>query len=684
MGTENVKLTANTSGAQQAMGSLKTSWINAAAGMAVVEKAFNMVAGAVGGVNQKMRDQAKLFSAVKDDMQLAAVQMAMAASDGMIKPMTLARGANVLMRGDLKLTQEQMNTVAKAAVELGRATGEDVNQVFQNFSNALNTGATRSLGAYGIAIDEAGSKAEKKKAIIERLTAQYGGLSIAASDAAEVQDKAANEMELQTNIIAKQADGLSQLWTKYKDFYTSEFLAGGVDVLFGTSLARGKQLEELFALLGKQARSLEIDFLMSAARTTNAQQNLQLDLLLHNQEEIVKSAEAYAKSRNAELATLEKSIDLDKRRLSMASQLGISMDDVFATNSRLQAAEARRVELNQIITAEMERANGLAAGLAEIYETRLKSAVQGVADALKTFGIGYTSAADLAAAAKAAEAERKRREAARAASAAEWQKDKEAERAAIADFYSDRTLAKIKAIDDEIRRERDIRDQGIRDAQAADLAYEENKARQRKAIDEARGEIIMRNAEKESEIRKKALDKDLEDRKRYVAKTKELVEGLATVSINAIFAEKKARDGLSKTEYMMKQLKVYMKGEALKYLAKSIGYAAEGTAAIFWNPPAAAAAFKASALSLAAAAAFGSGSAAAGAMGGNNKPSSASGSGSSSKTPDREAVGGATATPANVTINIMGRGVLFGTRDDLMRDIHAGMQSAGKRGVIGA
>jgi hypothetical protein len=79
-------------------------------------------------------------------------------------------------------------------------------------------------------------------------------------------------------------------------------------------------------------------------------------------------------------------------------------------------------------------------------------------------------------------------------------------------------------------------DEAITAEQLGYAAEINRKMEQEKRLDDARAELIEANARRESDIRKKAAEEDLARRKEYVAKSKELVEGLATVSINAIFA----------------------------------------------------------------------------------------------------------------------------------------------------
>lgn len=681
MAKSNVKLTADTSQAQQAMGALKTSWINAAAGMSVIENVLGKVGGALASVNQALRDQGQFFSAVKNEFELAAVQMAMAASDGMIKPMTLARGANVLMRGDLALTQEQMNTVAKAAIELGRATGNDVNQVFDTLSKAISTGAVKSLADYGIIINEGGSKSEKAAIALKRLEDRFGSLTIAVGDAAEAQDKLANEQHLNMMVAAKQFDSWSQKYTRWKGEMV-EGLSLITDTIAGTSFSNFEQINRTMKGMlqvqedtAKARVELEKSYrtwsLVAASDFSNRRERIEAEQKL-----IGIRAELLKVSKNA--------VDQEQKIISYAQQHNFELTDIFQRKKWIELVQGNINKLTKDVDADAAKWNLTVAVTQKTYENIYKFA-KGIAG---TIGAGMVWAetdeeekARLERQKKAAEARRKADEAAYKASmdaTREYLKAKEEESAKSLDADIEKLGRHFDAMRELEKRKRDeaTTEQQLAEAQrindAADRARELRKKQR---------EWLREDVAKEDAIRKAALEKDLARRKEYVAKTKKLVEGLAQVSLAAIFAEKKARDGLSRTEYMMKQLAAYMKGEALKYAAKSIGYLAEGVAATFWNPPAAAAAFKASAISAAAATAFGGASVAAGKFAGSGTSGTSGGSGSGASAPSREAVGGASERP-NLTIVVGERAVLLGTMDDLMRTINGGLESARRRGVL--
>jgi hypothetical protein len=755
--TTNVKLTADTSQAQQAMSALKAGWINAAAGLTVIEKAFNFVAGAAEKVNQALKDQGQFYSAVKSDAELAALQISMAATDGMIKPMALAKGANVLMRGDMKLTQEQFNAVAKAAVELGRATGEDVNSVFDRLSKGVLKGSVEAFSEYGITIRATGTIHERQATILKEITSRYQGVEVAAKDAGEMMEKTANETELAMLQNAQKVDGLSQKWSQFKSFLATEWVPGGLDAVLGTSLSKTNQLKDLLwrlrkdsvdsskAVVDEQIRGM--DLLYQARKEERAdeyrafQQNIvEIDEEIKRKTRLLELAQQLAKGGapgsqdnvkrvekeivelgNARVANLAMMEQYETRHAQQTSKVGalvaeemharknaldkarqtertllaidalqksgkVSVMSQFEINEQLYDVRKEISDLEPQVTREMQQQ-------ATLLEVGRKAAVgmlsliQSVQPGRILSVLGETEEQRKARLKREADEAKRKREAGKAAYTKSMEETE--------NYLKQQDEAAAKSLDDQLAKFGQHQDAMIAlKKQKADeelareqLGYAEEinrKVEQQRRIDEARAEIITRNAEKENEIKKKAEAEDLARRKEYINKTKELVEGLSQVTLNAIFAEKKARDGMSRMDYVLKQLQAYMKAEAMKYAAKSLGYLAEGIAATFWNPPAAAAAFKASAVSAAAAAAFGGGAAAAGALGGNNKASSSGASSASKSGADAQrAEVGATEARGSVNIIIGGSGVLWGgTVDDLMRKIQDGLNSANRRGVI--
>ena len=365
MATKNVKLTADTSQAQQAMGALKTSWINAAAGMAVIENVLGKVGGALQSVNQALRDQGQFFSAVKNEFELAAVQMAMAASDGMIKPMTLARGANVLMRGDLALTQEQMNTVAKAAIELGRATGEDVNAVFDRLSKGVLKGSTEAISEYGISVSSTGTIQQRQVAILAEIEKRYGAVTIAVGDAAEAQDKLANEQHLNMMVAAKQFDSWSQKYTRWKGEMV-EGLSLITDTIAGTSFSNFEQINRTM----KGMLQIQEDTARSRAELEKSYRTWSLVAAsdFSSRQERIEAEQKLIGIRAELLKVSKKAVDQEQIIISYAQQHDFVLTDIFARKKWIEFVQGNINKLTKDVDADAAKWNLTVAVTQKTYE----------------------------------------------------------------------------------------------------------------------------------------------------------------------------------------------------------------------------------------------------------------------------------------------------------------------------
>jgi hypothetical protein len=762
-----IQITANSEIAQKAIDAIGGSWIKANAVMNVVENMFNKVAGAANKVTQVMRDQGKFFSAVKDDMALAAVQIGMSVTDGMIEPMALAKQANVLMRGDLKLSQDQFNAFAKAAVEIGRATGEDTEAIFDRLTKGALKGSVEAMEEYGIRVDQSGTKTQRSARIVDEITKRYGGLSIAAQDAGEVMDSTANKTELQLLMIAKQTDGLSQTLSKFKNFYITEFVPGIVDALAGTKLAASNAPKEMIKNLEEQWRiradSINLDV---KARDVEKQKYAMLksqgasyaDLMVQRQ-----------KIDNLDRQIVEKANvlkDVAKNIGTIVSQNNLEYDDFFKLNSVIAEASGVIEESTENIGHHLENHVRMASSLAIVFESRVLPAVKNIADMIPVSldWKGWALQGTKAGKEKDAAAKRAREKAIQEAEQtakriyeihkAHRIKEIEEDYKKIVDvaimeedaiFLINEKYGKlrkiaagdaVKLVELEYKRVEEIAEAKARIAAADAAAKEKEKSiaegiaarqkdladlveshRTKRAEEGLNKRINLANTEAEAialtrqkfdtrrvgaddkslieityeeetaidAIKDKFAQKDLERRKAMIAAVKDTTVEASNVMLQALTADAKAREGLGRTDYMMKQLSAWMKAQALKHAAQSVGALAEAAAAYYLNPPAVGPALRAAALHAAAATAFGGASMATSAMAGSGKSSgsSSSSSSSASSTTQREAVGG-TAEQSRGTVNIVigGRGVLFGNPDELARKLSEIMNSANRRGRI--
>ena len=116
------------------------------------------------------------------------------ATDSLISELSLAR--LVEYKNELKLTKEQTEAVAKAAIHYGRIAKIDFNQALKAVTDMAVNARVRGLSKLGIVIDDvAGTPTEKMKKALDALTEKFGNLEVAASNADEQSIKFANTQE---------------------------------------------------------------------------------------------------------------------------------------------------------------------------------------------------------------------------------------------------------------------------------------------------------------------------------------------------------------------------------------------------------------------------------------------------------------------------------------------------------
>lgn len=118
----------------------------------------------------------------KNTASLKGLQTATA---GLVPAVELARMRQRLMASDLGLTTSQMETVAKAAMQLSRITEQDLTSSMDQVTKAINSGSTRAIRDLGIQIDVTGTTSQKSAAILKELQTRFGGLTFEAENTEE-------------------------------------------------------------------------------------------------------------------------------------------------------------------------------------------------------------------------------------------------------------------------------------------------------------------------------------------------------------------------------------------------------------------------------------------------------------------------------------------------------------------
>lgn len=658
------------------MESLQTSWVNAAAKLAVLRTAWQAVSSVAQQVHQHLMDSATYYDMVPTAAQRAAVITAAAITKGQIEPMALARSQNALVRGDLALTSEQFEILAKSAVVLADKVGGDAADALGALTRALVSGETRSLVEFGIQLELTGTKAEKSAKLLDYLRERYAGVTVEVTNYSDEVAQINNRLKLASLQAGASIDGTASAIARGMAV-AKDALRHVVGDYTGLTQSSVQAAERALRKLEDEAKSAVRDATHATMAAFSAW--------------TPDEGTAYIGALQRAVEAQRRARDLAQQVQSYVAQTGVAYDDLYGRIVDADDAQSwlnkHAAELNRLYEKNTnkikELGNAIMANvlpamqqwLAHTQDLPLPSVFGAVVRSLAAMAKSDKEIKDLQYTARLADEERAR-------AAREWaeQRRKAAEEArkeelawgryyqslARAEAEDARFWAELQAADDELRRKSEQEWQRLR--------KQENKIR-----DEAEKREEAARKKRESE-RQKEHKKEIERANERLRLIRSETEAISSVILQAATAEKSALEGLSRSDYILRALRDYMRGEALKYAAKSIGYAAEAAAALWLNPPAAPGLAKASALAAAAAAAFGAGAYAAGKLGGNNTGKSTTSSTASQSSSTSSRVGNVEQQRTSVTI-VLGRGVIMGNPDDVARAMMAAISDAQRRGT---
>ena len=223
------------------------------AGVAVLTSSYNDWMTA-------QKASADLFSQLGNNAWIAAsdINKLRVAVDDMIKIQTLAKGYNALVKGDLKANLNDVANLGRAAVQIGRQTGEQADDVFQKLQQAVLSGKGKALAEYGILVDEQNLEINahisamekqgkaaterdlrlaKSNLIMDQVTRKYRDQTIAATDINEIESKYKNERAANAALSAKlsedQAKQIQSLKHGWNDFFLN-FKSGINGLIYDT------------------------------------------------------------------------------------------------------------------------------------------------------------------------------------------------------------------------------------------------------------------------------------------------------------------------------------------------------------------------------------------------------------------------------------------------------------------
>lgn len=188
------------------------------------------VAGAVLAVTEKAIEMAQ-FAGQREVLlrQVGgpALEGLRAATQGLVDDQTLLQAAAKATRGDFKLSAEQMQNVAAAAVTLHNEGFGPIPQIIEEITNALAQGEGEALKKYGIALGETGTKTEK-------LGRAHAAMATLATSANNKLNDAGSET---TKLLVR----LKNAWDDVKVAigFVVDVLARGVNALIDVHVAVG-------------------------------------------------------------------------------------------------------------------------------------------------------------------------------------------------------------------------------------------------------------------------------------------------------------------------------------------------------------------------------------------------------------------------------------------------------------
>lgn len=94
--------------------------------------------------------------------------------NGLISNIDLMQASAVASAAGLQLTDHELGNIAVAAQQYSERTGEDLNESFNQLTEALNSGSTEAMNRFGISTGGATDKATGQRNAIADLNAQYG------------------------------------------------------------------------------------------------------------------------------------------------------------------------------------------------------------------------------------------------------------------------------------------------------------------------------------------------------------------------------------------------------------------------------------------------------------------------------------------------------------------------------
>jgi hypothetical protein len=153
-------------------------------GAATIVTGLNQLIQLVGRVVARVQEAAQEvheYSSVVDG-HAVSIDQARQATAGLIGTIELHRGAAQLEAAGIRVTAEQLRGLSVAAADYAQRTGREMNEVFNEFIRAVQTGEEGALARLGVTLKQNTTRAQRQTQAIEDMTERFGDQTIAAQD----------------------------------------------------------------------------------------------------------------------------------------------------------------------------------------------------------------------------------------------------------------------------------------------------------------------------------------------------------------------------------------------------------------------------------------------------------------------------------------------------------------------
>lgn len=160
---------------------------------AAFEAGMKVIGGVIGKIGEII-DKGTEWSKITGELETQTQQLAKV-TDELIPEPALAK--LVKYKKELGLTEIQMNTMAKAAIQLGRTTDEDFGKALESIIDMVLGGSfEEGMEKLGIQLDTiTGTKMEQSAEVLRVLTEKFGDMQVSVQNASEESVKFANRQE---------------------------------------------------------------------------------------------------------------------------------------------------------------------------------------------------------------------------------------------------------------------------------------------------------------------------------------------------------------------------------------------------------------------------------------------------------------------------------------------------------